>query len=357
MFDNKNSTEEKPLQVGLLFGGRSAEHEVSLMSARSVYSRVALKGVRWVPLAISQSGKWLNQEVSTKLITGEIDRIPQKFEEEHNSLLASVKKNLPSTIDLIFPLLHGPYGEDGKMQGFLQTLSIPFVGSKTAASAVAMDKSFAKNIFERHNIRQAKYFLLTAEDIKDKESIVKLEERLVKEIDIPCFVKPASLGSSIGISKVKELKELLPAIRLALEYDDRILIEEFIAGREIECSVLGDWQECEASKPGEIIPGHEFYDYEAKYFSNKTNLVTPAQLPAKIEQQIRELACRSFRLLYCDGLSRVDFFVQENNEIYLNEINTLPGFTEKSMYTRMWEATGLSYEAVVEKLLKLALKD
>ncbi len=342
-------------KVGLLFGGRSAEHEVSLMSARSVFAEVDIPGIDWVPLAISQNGKWLSPEISRKLITTEIDRIPEEEENNYGSILESIKKNLSEEIELIFPLLHGPYGEDGTMQGFLQTTGISFVGSKTAASAVAMDKSFAKNIFERHNIKQADYLLLTAQDIKDKGEIAGLENRVVEKLGLPCFIKPASLGSSIGISKVKEIKDLMPAVRMAFEYDNRILLEEFIPGREIECSVLGTWKNSEVSRPGEIIPEHEFYDYEAKYFSSRTKLITPAELSLETEEKIKSLARRAFRLLYCDGLARVDFFLTEGEEIYLNEINTIPGFTEKSMYARMWQASGLEYAELVKKLLGIAL--
>lgn len=346
---------QKIHKVGLLFGGRSAEHEVSLMSARSVFAEVEIPGIDWIPLAISQGGKWLSPEVSRKLISNEFDRIPEEEENKYGSILESIKENLSEEIELIFPLLHGPHGEDGTMQGFLQTAGIPFVGSKTAASAVAMDKSFAKNIFERHNIRQADYLLLTARDIDGKEKIAGLEERVIEKIGLPCFIKPVSLGSSIGISKVKDVKDLMPAVRMAFEYDNRILLEEFISGREIECSVLGTWKNSEVSRPGEIIPEHEFYDYEAKYFSNRTSLITPAELSRETEEEVRSLARRAFRLLYCDGLARVDFFLTDDGEVYLNEINTIPGFTEKSMYARMWQASGLGYAELVKRLLEIAL--
>ncbi|MFN2363921.1 MAG: D-alanine--D-alanine ligase family protein [Halarsenatibacteraceae bacterium] len=342
-------------KIALIFGGRSAEHEVSIMSARSVYKELLAIGFEAIPILISKDGYWLDLENSKKVINGDIDQI-KNITFENQTIFASLVNNFPENVDLVFPLMHGPFGEDGKIQGFLEVLDIPYVGAGTSASAVSMDKIYSKNILSKYNLPQTKYITISESDWAEAEAkqILEIKSRISEKISYPLFVKPANLGSSIGISRVTEEEKIEAAIDFAFKYDNRILIEAEVTGREIECSILEVENGCISSKPGEIIPANEFYDYEAKYYSNDTILKTPADLNNKLENRIRHLAEQTFQLLNCSCLARIDFFLDNENNIFVNEINTMPGFTPKSMYARMWEASGLNYSDLLEKLIEIS---
>lgn len=344
-------------KVALLFGGPSAEHSVSLMSARSVFASIEIEGIHWHPIAVSKGGYWLDQEISQTILKEEYSEVSNRGQERYDSKWMSIKKNLSDDIDIVFSLLHGPYGEDGTVQGFLETVDIPYVGCNVVTSAVCMNKIFAKDILAQNGFPQPQYITISQEDFRKSEAQEKLIEEIVFEINLPCFIKPASLGSSLGINKVKNKSEILGALKSAMDYDERVIIEQAVEGREIECSVLGNDKEYRASLPGEIIPGREFYDYEAKYFSEDTELLAPAELNQEISTKIRNLAVDAFRLLGGEGLARVDFFLTRESRVLINEINTIPGFTDRSMYPKMWQATGFSYNELVKRLIKNSLKN
>ncbi len=339
------------LRVGLLFGGRSEEHEISVMSARSVYMMADKNKYELLPFAITKKGYWLSIRDSKEMILNEeITRVPD-FKQD---ILGSLVPFLKTKLDLVFPILHGPYGEDGRLQGMLEMLDIPYVGAGVVSSAVGMDKAIMKNLFSFHNIPQGKYKVVYNHQLsQDYDRILK---EIDKDISWPCFVKPANLGSSIGISKVNSSENLLGAIKEALKYDYKAIVEEFIQGREVECSVLGN-DEIQASLPGEIKPRHEFYDYEAKYKDESTELIIPAILKDQIVERVKELAVKAFKAIDGRGFARVDFFVRESDEkVLVNEINTIPGFTRYSMYPKLWEVSGLKYSKLIDKLIELALE-
>lgn len=317
------------LRVGIIYGGRSGEYEVSLMSARSVMEALAPEKYEIIPLKVDQDGKWRGQ------------------------IIQADPGSNPG-LDVVFPVLHGPYGEDGTIQGLLELANLPYVGAGVAASAVAMDKSFMRILFA-----QAGLPLLPWEVVfhyQWKEDPAGVERQLETALGYPMFVKPANLGSSVGISKVKSPADLGPAMELALQYDRKIVVEQgLINAREIECSVLGH-NTPQASVPGEIVPAHEFYDYRAKYHNEKSRLIIPASLDAQQTKTIQDYACRAFQAVDCSGMGRVDFFVDEEGGITVNEINTIPGFTQISMYPKLWEESGLPYSALLDRLIELALE-
>ncbi|MFW6381918.1 MAG: D-alanine--D-alanine ligase family protein [Bacillota bacterium] len=342
-------------RIGLVFGGKSAEHEVSIMSARSVYKELISTDYQASPIFINKDGYWLDAETSKRVINGDIEQT-KDITSDYQTIFASLVNNFPENIDLVFPLMHGPFGEDGKIQGFFEVLDIPYVGAGTSASAVSMDKIYFKNILSKYDLPQTKYITISESNWAEAETqqILEIKNRIREEIAYPLFVKPANLGSSIGISRVTEEEGVESAIDFALKYDNRILIEAEVSGREIECSILEVEAGCISSRPGEIIPANEFYDYEAKYYSNDTILKTPADLSNKLENRIRDLAEKTFQLINCSGLARIDFFLDNKNNIFINEINTMPGFTPKSMYARMWEASGLNYSDLLKKLIDIS---
>lgn len=257
-------------------------------------------------------------------------------------------------IDVVFPVLHGCNGEDGTIQGFLELMGIPYVGCGVLSSAVGMDKVYAKIIFEKAGIPQADYLYFTRKEIA-KESL-DIVQKVEEKFSYPVFVKPSNAGSSVGVSKAGDRDELLKALDYAAKYDRKVMVEEFINGREVECAVLGN-DEPMASTVGEIVPSNDFYDYKAKYIDNKSKILIPADLPKDVMEKIRKYAVRAFKALDCSGLSRVDFFVhRETMDIYLNEINTMPGFTDISMYPVLWEEAGISYGELIEKLIDLAIE-
>lgn len=308
---------KKKLKIGVLFGGKSAEHEVSLQSAKNVIGGFDKEKYQVTPIKIDKKGKF-----------------------DINAL----KK-----VDVIFPVLHGPYGEDGSVQGLLKVLDLPFVGPSVLGSAVCMDKDITKRILKEEGIPIGKFITLRA-----GEKI--LFEKVSKELGLPVFVKPANMGSSVGIHKAQNKKEFLSAIKDAFLYDTKIVIEENIAGQEIECAVLGN-EHPRASILGEIVPINDFYSYAAKYErKNGADLLIPARLDKKVAGKIRQIAVKAFKILACEGMGRVDFFVKKNGKIFVNEINTIPGFTGISMYPKLWEASGLPLGKLLDKLIGLAIE-
>lgn len=367
--------------VAVIFGGQSSEHEVSRLSAQSVIENINNDKYNVIMIGITKDGRWLRYEGPTKFIgTGEWEEIAEKqlaensgtsfakndLTDTNNSVFNGIKNtmknllvnlgrncNAEESIDVVFPVLHGCNGEDGTIQGFFELAGIPYVGPGVLASSLGMDKVYSKIIFEKAGIPQGKYLVFSRKQIKEYND--SIAEQVEKVLGYPCFVKPSNAGSSVGVSKVSQRNELAPALELAARYDRKILVEEFINGREVECAVLGN-DEPEASTVGEIVPCNEFYDYNAKYEQgDNSKIIIPADLPEDTVKTIREYAIKAFKALDCAGLSRVDFFVhKETGKVYINEINTLPGFTRISMYPKLWEASGLSYEKLIERLIELA---
>ena len=317
------------LRVGVIYGGRSGEHEVSLLSAQSVMKALDEAKYTIIPIKIDQDGSWQGAPIQAD-------------------------PNGNPDIDVVFPVLHGPFGEDGTIQGLLELANLPYVGAGVAASAVAMDKAFMRILFT-----QAGLPLLPWDSFLHyewKEHAPAIQERLEAALGYPMFVKPANLGSSVGISKVKSPADLEPAVHLALEYDRKLIVEQALIGaREVECSVLGH-NKPQASVAGEIVPAHEFYDYKAKYHNEKSRLLIPAPLNDEQSAKIKDYAIRAFRAVDCSGMGRCDFFVDQQGEVFLNEINTIPGFTQISMYPKLWEHTGLPYSALLDSLIEIALE-
>lgn len=351
---------KRKIRVGIIFGGKSAEHEVSLMSAKNVVAALDKDKYEAVLIGIDKTGKWfLNQgasfllnEANPKLIAlnkegRELGVAPG----ETSQLVSLDQHHITRRLDVVFPVLHGTYGEDGTMQGLLKLLDVPFVGPSVLGSAVGMDKDVAKRLLKEAGIPTARCVVLHSHNRRDIHF-----GKIKKQLGLPLFVKPANLGSSVGIHKVKTEKEFMPAVNDAFLYDNKILVEEFIDGREVEVAVLGN-EYPRASIPGEVIPHHEFYSYEAKYIDeNGAGLEIPAKLPKPLIKKIQELAVKTFQVLGCGGMSRVDFFVTKRGALYINEVNTIPGFTKISMYPKMWEASGLGYTELIDRLLELAIE-
>ena len=342
----------KKVRVGVLCGGRSSEHSISCLSGASLLAAIDREKFDPVPLGITQTGQWVYLEgLTEKLVIsdGNLPTVPESAPPvtvNRDGIFAN-NKNLE--VDLIFPVLHGPYGEDGTVQGLLEMFDIPYVGAGVLASAIGMDKATCKRLFMEAGIPSVEFDVFYWSEWQGFKS--EISARIQEEFTLPIFVKPSRAGSSNGISKVKSWSELDSAVRLAKVFDEKILIEAFAPGREVECGILGD----RASRVGEIriLGNHEFYDFEAKYLDDSTELIVPANIPAEIEKEIQQLALDAFALIDGKGIARVDFFLQENGEIILNEINTMPGFTATSMYPRLWSATGLAYKEVITKLIEL----
>ncbi|MGH7930012.1 MAG: D-alanine--D-alanine ligase [Candidatus Binatia bacterium] len=342
---------KKKLRVAILFGGRSAEHEISLISARNIAAAMDRKKYRLIAIGIDKQGRWFCDQGGRLLRSRSAIRV----ELPRHSSAAAVLSGLSSlraleTADVVFPVLHGPFGEDGTVQGFLKLVNKPFVGAGVLGSAVGMDKDVMKRLLRDAGIPIARFMVFDSAT-RNKISFARVRRAL----GLPVFVKPANLGSSVGISKAARPAELTRAVEEAFRYDSKIVIEENISGREIECAVLGNENPI-ASVPGEIITGHAFYSYDAKYVDNKgARLVVPAELPPSAVRRVQELSVRTFQILCCSGMARVDFFLRGPGEIFVNEINTIPGFTAISMYPKMWGATGLSYSRLIDRLIQLAL--
>jgi len=346
---------KRKIRVGILFGGRSAEHEVSLRSAKNVYEALDKEKYEPILIGIDKRGKWLLENRSRFLLesgnanqeeTGEsVALVPQS----DGAITNFERPSAGEKIDVVFPVLHGTFGEDGTVQGLLKLANIPFVGAGVLGSAVGMDKDVAKRLLRDAGIPIAKFKVFRG---NDEISFDAVSEGL----GVPLFVKPANLGSSVGVHKARGEEEFRAAVKDAFRYDRKILVEEFIKGREIECSVLGN-EEPIASLPGEVIPTHEFYSYEAKYLDeNGAALEIPAKLSGEIMKQVQDMAVRAFKALECEGMARVDFFLKENGDLFVNEINTIPGFTSISMYPKLWEVSGISYSELVDRLIMLAIE-
>ena len=348
---------KKKTRVAILCGGKSAEHEISLQSAKNIFEAIDRKKYEVLLIGISKKGQWTLIETSRK---GWPKSIPS-IKANKSLALAPGRKMGPlvglsgreavGRVDAVFPVLHGPFGEDGTVQGLLKLANVPFVGAGVLGSAAGMDKDVMKRLLRDAGIGIAKFFVF---DRTAPREIVF--DEIERQLGLPFFIKPANLGSSVGIHKVKDKQQFEQALRDAFQYDSKILIEEYIQGREIECSVLGNDHPI-ASLPGEIIPQHEFYSYEAKYLDEKGAILEiPAELPAEVTKEIQDIAIQSFKTLCCEGMARVDFFLRDNREVIVNEINTIPGFTKISMYPKLWEASGISYAELIDRLIQLALE-
>jgi len=338
-------------RLGLVFGGRSREHEVSVVSARSVARAVARDRYELVPMAIDRRGRWALPGVAAAVLGESADRVDgvRGFEGVH----AVDPRLLDGSVDVVFPVLHGPYGEDGTIQGMLEMLDLPYVGCDTTASAVCMDKVLTKRVLEQAGLATAPWCAVDRRRWADERDAVTRE---ALALGPPLFVKPARLGSSVGVSKVRDGGGLGPAVEAALAHGERLLVERAIDGRELEVAVLGN-DLPRASVPGEIVPGHEFYDYDDKYVDDACELLAPAPLAAAEADTARDLAERVYRLLGCEGMARVDLFLDAaDGRLWVNEVNTIPGFTSISMYPRLWGVSGLDYSQLVDELIRLALE-
>ncbi len=333
-------------KVALLFGGRSAEHEISLLSAASIYKNLDTKKFEIISIYINKKGDW-------KVVESPLLSLEALSAGSFSSFLPWNKNASSSTIeaDIYFPVLHGPYGEDGTLQGLLEMAGVPFAGASVLDSAVGMDKAVSKIILKARNLPVVEH--LTFLEIEWRENKESVLSEIREKLPLPRFVKPACLGSSVGISKVSDENDTPAALNEAFRYDQKIVVEEGILGRELECSVLGN-EKPEASLPGEIIPFREFYDYKDKYIEGKTRFGIPAKLAPSQTEEIQRLSLEAFRALGCSGMARVDFLMDgETEKIYVSEINTIPGFTEISMYPKLWEVSGLSFPHLLEKLIDL----
>lgn len=379
----------KKLRVGVLFGGRSGEHEISLLSAASVLKSINPEKYEVVPIGITKQGQWLSEVHAEKLLRGET--VPEESgrhlragDPQATSTAAVLARGeavivppVPESgsltpfqtqagaaerginVDVIFPVLHGTFGEDGTIQGLFELADIPYVGAGVLGSAAGMDKDVMKRLFAAAGLPIVKHVTLLRNHWEsDPKKIIREIERRLK---YPVFVKPANLGSSVGISKARNRKELGPAVETAAGYDRKIVIEQGVGGkkqkaRELECSVLGN-DEPQASIVGEIVPSAEFYDYSAKYLEEGSQLIIPAKITKRQMKEVQEMAMRAFQAVDCSGLSRVDFLMDpKSGKIYLNEINTMPGFTSISMYPKLWAASGLEYPDLIDRLIQLALE-
>lgn len=344
--------------IGIIFGGRNVEHEVSLQSAKNILAALPTDKYLPVLLGIDKQGNWRLYETANVFLN---EDNPKKISLNDNGInialsqggeiIDLVNGKKINKIDIVFPVVHGVNGEDGTLQGLLKLLDIPFVGSSVLSSAICMDKDFAKKIMQANQLPISPYQVVFSETEAWKNF-----DHYVKSFGLPFFVKPSAQGSSVGVSKVKNHKDFVAAIKDAFQFDQKVLIEKYIRGREIECAVLGN-QDPKVSLPGEIIPQHDFYSYEAKYLDDQgAILVAPAQLNEEQINQVQLLAKQAFLALGCRGMARVDFFMTGNN-FYINEINTIPGFTKISMYPRLWQVSGLTYEELINQLIKLALEN
>ena len=343
-------------RVAIICGGRSSEHEISCISAGGVLSAIDRSKFEPVLIGISKSGKWflLDDKTSLTIKNGVLPVVPETGNPVSLDASGFISAGVNLKIDIVFPLLHGPYGEDGTIQGLLEMADIAYVGSGVLASAVAMDKSFAKPIFAAHGIKVAAGFVARASDwAKDKSAVQKQADQL----GYPVFVKPARGGSSRGTTKVKSAAEFAAALEEAHTFDPKAMVEQEIRGKEIECAVLEIDGVAKASLVGQIKidPKYDFYNFEAKYLDSATTIELPAAIDQKISDQIRAKAVDAFIALGCSGLARVDFFLTDNNEVIINELNTMPGFTATSVFPKMWGATGVEYTEVISHLLASAL--
>ena len=338
----------EPLKVVLLFGGRSAEHDVSILSARSIFEAAPRDRFEVIPICMARDGRFLPPDPSAKILAGEARTSAGDATFSFDQWVRAEK------ISIVFPIIHGTFGEDGTLQGYLEILGIPYVGSGVTGSAAGMDKWIMKDAFASAGLPIVRHIEVSHTVWrKDPGGVTSRAE---SEIPFPMFVKPANAGSSVGVSKVKATAGLPDAIEKALRFDEKVLVEEGIDAREVEVSVLGN-DDPEASLPGEIVAGREFYDYEDKYIEEGSRLVIPAELEPRVIEEIRSLGVRAFEAVGASGYSRVDFFIdRKDGRLYVNEINTAPGFTKISMYPKLWAASGLAYPELIARLIELGLE-
>ena len=337
-----------PIQVVLLFGGRSAEHEVSILSARSVANAAPKERIAITPLCIARDGRFIAPERSARILAGE----EKSAAGDDAFSFEAWSREMP--VDVYFPLIHGTGGEDGSLQGLLEMLGLPYAGSGVTASAVGMDKVHMKQAFAAAKLPMVDY--VAVNDYEWRNERERVTRSVANALRLPYFVKPANCGSSAGVTKVKNDADLVKGVEHALRFDEKVLVERGVEAREIEVAVLGN-DKPEASVAGEILAGNEFYDYNDKYVETKSQLVIPAKLATDKSDEIRRMAIAAFKAIGASGLSRVDFFLERGtNRLYLNEINTLPGFTSISMYPKLWEATELKYPRLIEKLIALGIE-
>jgi D-alanine-D-alanine ligase len=354
---------KRKLRVAVVFGGKSGEHEVSLASARSVMAAINKDKYEVLPIGITKAGRWLTAGDPLALLTA--GGVPEDAEPTANASTALVapgtRELVPGMqgarfpmVDVVIPVLHGPFGEDGTVQGLFELADLPYVGAGVLGSALGMDKVQQKAVFRAYNLPIADYAVVSrkAWHARPNEIIAEIEGRF----SYPVFIKPANLGSSVGVSKAHDRAELYKGLTLAARFDRKVLVEVAINAREIECAVLGN-DDPQASVVGEVEPSNEFYDYAAKYIDNASELHIPAEIPSETSQRVRELAVRAFIALDCAGMARADFFLcRDTGKVYLNEINTIPGFTSISMYPKLWEASGIPYPELIDRLIELALE-
>lgn len=344
-------------KIALVFGGRSAEHEVSIKSARNIYNAIDTQLFTPVLIGVSKEGSWYHFEndsvfempalVDKNLSSAQAICLLSHNEKPH---MLSLQNGEKIELDCAFPIIHGTMGEDGTLQGYFKILNIPFVGCSVLSSAVGMDKDYMKRLLTDAQIPNSRYLVLTK---SQPLSYANVTEKLGS----PFFIKPANAGSSVGVHKVKDEASFAKLLADSFLYDHKVIAEEFIEGREVECAVMGLNHNPKASLPGELIVKHEFYSYEAKYLDAQgAEIVIPAKLTAEQTQAVQTLAKQTYIALGCDGLTRVDFFIRKNGQVYVNEINTLPGFTQISMYPKMWEASGISYSQLISDLIHLAFE-
>ncbi len=363
----------KKLRVGVVYGGRSGEHEVSLASAASVFQNLDAARYEAVPIRIEKDGRWVLPErppalmSASDVIRAGRHELTGRTRETHlvahpgSDTLMTIDRRRPEQavvsgleLDVVFPVLHGPYGEDGTVQGLLELANVPYVGAGVLASSVGMDKAAMKLVFAAKDLPMCDYEVVMKRDwLRDERAVL---QQIVSRLGFPVFVKPANLGSSVGISKAKHVAELRTAIKLAADFDRKIVVEAAVPkAREIEVAVLGN-DDPEASVPGEIIPSREFYDYDAKYLDGSSREVIPAVLPGTLADDVRALAVCAFKAIDCAGMARVDFLLAgDSGVLYLNELNTIPGFTTISMYSKMWAASGVTYPQLLDRLIQLAI--
>jgi D-alanine-D-alanine ligase len=352
------NTDKKRLRVGVLFGGRSGEHEVSLASAAAVIRGMDPDKYEPVPIGITKEGHWLIGAGAQKMLPEVLkggQRVMMTADPTDAALVRLDGGGGGQRLDVVFPVMHGTFGEDGTIQGLLDLAGLPFVGAGVLGSAIGMDKDVAKRLLQVARIPVVPWITVHRADWEREPK--EIQRSVERKFKYPVFVKPATLGSSVGMTKVHSRAELAPALNLACEFAMKILVEKAMVAREIEVSVLGN-SDPKASVPGEIVPHREFYDYQAKYLEDGTKLLIPAKLKPSQVKQIQSLAVATFRTLELSGMARVDFFLEKraNGKLFLNEVNTIPGFTSISMYPKMWEASGISFRNLIDRLISLALE-
>jgi D-alanine-D-alanine ligase len=336
-------------RVMLLFGGQSAEHDVSRVTAVAVAKALDPEKYDVVPVGITTEGTWLLAGDAQRMLESARHALPEAFEVSGDVMPVPTPARNDMAVDVVIPLLHGPYGEDGTVQGLLELAGLPYVGSGVLGSAVGMDKVAMKRMFVAAGLPIGRFLA-----VRDDQDLDAFATRVEQDLKYPAFVKPSNMGSSVGVSKVRDRAQLLAAIELALSYDETAVAEEFVPGREVEVGVLGDRPPV-ASVPGEVIPAADFYDYADKYENGKAELVIPAELAAEQVAEVQALAVRAFEACSCEAMARVDFFLRGDGGFVVNELNTIPGFTPISMYPKLWEASGVPYAELLDRLIDLAI--